>query len=373
MTTLTPIGARLQIALEAEYLRMQNDWFFKWHYIGGENVVEIDGFDGRMIRYAGIKFSGSARSVYWGAIQVYAQRKVGELFDELEVELQRYPIGIRAKALNEAKSLISLFVGKIRKSAIEKDRVLRGNGIEFPLPQDLGGWVGARVTEIESRATGLRRIYCDLEVIKDGDLAVLDHMLNDRVSLVKKDGSVFRQDISCLVTKGRIQIHDATLPIEVGDHLIRNLPNGLAEDYIVDNPQLHSGLDDGPYFIVDVHRSDEKVASPQTIIEHVTAHISGNNPRLTVGIDNSVNIANELQHSAVASFVEQVKSHISSLPEPQRSEIAVPLKLLEDEIRRGSPEPSKLQAALRSMLAIVENAGGNLLAAGIQAMILRML
>jgi hypothetical protein len=64
MTTQTPIGARLQIALDAEYLRMQNDWFFKWHYIGLDNVVEIDGFDGRMIRYAGIKFSGSARSVY---------------------------------------------------------------------------------------------------------------------------------------------------------------------------------------------------------------------------------------------------------------------------------------------------------------------
>jgi hypothetical protein len=105
-----------------------------------------------------------------------------------------------------------LFVDKIRKSAIEKDRVLRGNGIEFPFPQDLGSWAGARVTDIESRARALRRIYCDLEVIKGGDLAVLDHMLNDRVSLVKKDGSVFRQDIRCLVTKGQIQIHDATLP-----------------------------------------------------------------------------------------------------------------------------------------------------------------
>jgi hypothetical protein len=68
MSTLTPIGARLQTTLDAEYLRMQNEWFFKWHHIGRGGGVEIDGFDGRMIRYGGIKFSGSARNVYWGTI-----------------------------------------------------------------------------------------------------------------------------------------------------------------------------------------------------------------------------------------------------------------------------------------------------------------
>jgi hypothetical protein len=142
--------------------------------------------------------------------------------------------------------------------------------------------------------------------------------------------------------------------------LIRNLPNGLAEDYIVDDPHFQSGIDSSPFFIVDVRRSDAPAAASQTVIEHITAHLSGNNSRLTLGTDNSVNVSGELQPLAVARLVEQIKPYFSSLPEPQRTEIAVPVKLLEDEIKRGSPEPSKLQGALRSMHTIVEGATGNL-------------
>jgi Predicted pPIWI-associating nuclease len=166
MSTLTPIAARLQIALDAEYLRMQNEWFFKWHHIGRDSVIEIDGFDGKMIRYGGIKFSGSARDVYWMTIQRYARQKVGQLFDGLEAELQKYPLEIRSKALDEAQALIRVFLGKIRKATAEKDRVLRGNGFEFPPEQDLGNWVGAQPSDIESRTATLRHIYFDLEVAK---------------------------------------------------------------------------------------------------------------------------------------------------------------------------------------------------------------
>jgi hypothetical protein len=159
MSTLTPIGERLQIALDGEYVRMQNEWFFKWHHIGGVSVIEIDGFDGRMIRYAGIKFSGTARAVYWGTIQLYARKKVGELFDELESDLKRYPVEIRAKALIETEAFIRIFAVKIRNAAVEKDRVLRGDGFQFPPPQDLGHWSGAQESDIESRAATLRHTY----------------------------------------------------------------------------------------------------------------------------------------------------------------------------------------------------------------------
>src|SRR6266702_2738885 len=128
MSTLTPTGARLQLELDAEYLRMQNEWFFRWHHIGGENVVEIDGFDGRTIRYGGIKFSGTARDVYWSTIQRYARQKVGQLFDQLEIEVQKYPLEIRARSLDEVEPILRAFLGKIRSAAVDKDRILRGNG-----------------------------------------------------------------------------------------------------------------------------------------------------------------------------------------------------------------------------------------------------
>jgi hypothetical protein len=138
---------------------MKNEWFFKWYHIGRDSVIEIDGFDGRMIRYSGIKFSGSARDVYWSTIQRYARQKVGQLFDELEVDLQKYPLEIRSNALKEAKTLIRVFIGKIRKAAVDKDRILRGSGFSVPPPkQELGNWAGAQPSDIGSRIATLRHI-----------------------------------------------------------------------------------------------------------------------------------------------------------------------------------------------------------------------
>ena len=57
---MTPIGSRLQLTLDDEVIRMANEWFFKWHHIGGERPVEIDSFRGKPIVYGGIRFSGSA-------------------------------------------------------------------------------------------------------------------------------------------------------------------------------------------------------------------------------------------------------------------------------------------------------------------------
>lgn len=61
---MTPIGLRLQLELDEEALRMANDWFFKWHFIGNDGPVEIESFRGKPIIYGGIQFSGSAHQVY---------------------------------------------------------------------------------------------------------------------------------------------------------------------------------------------------------------------------------------------------------------------------------------------------------------------
>ena len=58
---------------------------------------------------------------------------------------------------------------------------------------------------------------------------VLDDMLEDRVTLVKNDGRIEREEIPSLVMKGKVQIHDSSLPIEVGDHLLRIFQMGLSK------------------------------------------------------------------------------------------------------------------------------------------------
>ncbi|WP_316976245.1 hypothetical protein [Shumkonia mesophila] len=362
------------MALDAEYLRMENDWFFKWHYIGGDSVVEIDGFDGRMIKFGGVKFFGTARDVYWDTIQRYARQKVGHLFDELEVELQKYPLEIRSNALNEAQSLIRVFVGTIRKAAVDKDRILRGNGVKFPPQQDLGNWAGARPLDVEARIATLRHIYCDMEVAKGGDGMVFSNMMRDKVTLVKADGTVVRENIQAQVSTGRIITFDADLPLEPADHYLRSLPSGLVEDYVVDDPNFMTGIQGIPSsFQSKVHRSTEAAAQAQQVVQRITNNFHGSNSRVTFGTDNSINVVNQLRPMEVASLVEQIKPHLDSLPEPQRTEIAAPLRLLEDEIKSGSPEPSTVQGALRSIQTVLEGAAGNLIAAGILALISKML
>lgn len=109
------------------------------------------------------------------------------------------------------------------------------------------------------------------------------------------------------------------------------------------------------------------------MVQNITAHFHGANPRLTVGTDSSVNIVSQIQPLAVADLLEQIKPHLAGLPEPVKTQIAEPIRIAEDEIRSGTPDHPKLHAALQSARSVAEGAAGNLVAAGIAGMIGRML
>lgn len=168
MTALTPIAARLAIALDDDCRRMQNEWFFRWHFIGRDGLVEIDMFDGRTAKYGGATFWGTTQQIYWETIQRYLRKKIGSTFDDLEQELLRYPVTIRERALKEVRGTIGQFITKIRRAAIEKDRILRGNGLEFPPERDQGKWEGCQPSDIEARIAGLAEIYCKFTGKKGG-------------------------------------------------------------------------------------------------------------------------------------------------------------------------------------------------------------
>jgi hypothetical protein len=138
---------------------MVNEWFFKWHYIGRGPGVEIESFRGKPICYGGIKFDGTAHHVYWDTIQYYLRQKVSQIFDDIEREIKEYPIDVRRDALKEARYIVSGFAGKIRQQAIKKDRILRGNGVDFPEARDFGTWDASTSGDIEQRANALLAIY----------------------------------------------------------------------------------------------------------------------------------------------------------------------------------------------------------------------
>jgi hypothetical protein len=368
--SLTPIGSRLTASLADEYTRMQNQWFFKWHHIGGP-MIEIESFREKPIRYGGIKFAGSAHAVYWDTIRLYLRKKIGTIFDDVEHELERYTLEIRDKALTEAEGIVISFAAKIRAAAVEKDRVLRGDGVRFPSPQNIGGWPSAGDADIRARVAELRRIYCDLRVELGGGEVMFSSLTNDRVTLVKKDGTVVRENIPATVSSKQITTFMPDLPIEVGDHFLRQLPSKLVEDYIVTDPAFRSGVAPiPPHFQTKVRRTDAPLAPPQTII----ATFHGANSRMNLNsTDNSVNIASGISVDQLTSFVAQVRSSMPALPTEQQQAIGEPLAVLEAEIANPAPSQSKIRATLGSMKTIAEGAAGNLVATGISALIAQIL
>ncbi|MCP3415687.1 hypothetical protein NLM16_16370 [Bradyrhizobium brasilense] len=63
-----------------------------------------------------------------------------------------------------------------------------------------------------------------------------------KVMLVVKDGTVLKTDIPAPVTSGQITTFVTEFPIEIEDHLLRQLPNGMVEDFIVSDPGYHSEI-----------------------------------------------------------------------------------------------------------------------------------
>ncbi len=364
MSSYTPIAARLDLALETEARNMWNQWLCKWHYIKEQRGVQVDGFDGRMISLGGIEYSGTAIDVYWDALQRYLRQKVSALFDQLEEELQKYPLDVRARALNESEGLIISFANRIRRDAAKKDRVLRGDGFTFPDEYDRGSWFCARQEDINARAESLRSIYCQPQVNIGGNTMPFNSLANDRITYVK-NGQVVRENIRAVVSGNDIHVDVTDLPFEKDDHILRQLPNGLVEDFIITRPEFNKGLGGAipDFYVLKTRRSNEPVASPQTVI----ANINGNNSRVYVNsTDNSVNVTSSvISAEQLGAFLAQVKPSLAALPAETRPAVEEAVAALEAEAANASPSQSKIRTSLQSIKTICEGAAGNLIATGI--------
>ncbi|WP_414463643.1 TIR domain-containing protein [Hyphomicrobium sp. DY-1] len=153
---MTPTATRLHMRLDERYLWFHNQWFFKWHHIGAGSSADIDTFDGRQAHYGGIKFSGSPRNVYWWAIVRGTKKEVIEQFTWVEEAVRNYSPAVAIQAIDECAGALMSFVGKLRRAAIEKDRILRGDGINFPAEHDSGNWEDVSDQAIVKQAEALK-------------------------------------------------------------------------------------------------------------------------------------------------------------------------------------------------------------------------
>ena len=161
---MTPTATQLKFRLDQPLRWFHNEWFFKWHHIGGQRVVEIDMFDGRQARYAGIKFTGSSCAVFWDAVARGVRKEVVEQFAWIEERVRVYARAQAEAAIDECANLLSEFVLSVRHAAVQTDRILRGDGLNFPPEQHAGVWADVSPGDIDLQAEALKTALFPLGV-----------------------------------------------------------------------------------------------------------------------------------------------------------------------------------------------------------------
>lgn len=199
---------------------------------------------------------------------------------------------------------------------------------------------------------------------------MLGELINDRVTLVRADGTLVREDIPAHVQPKLIVIEDESVPLEVGDHLLRKLANGNVEDFIVDDPAFYSGLSGmKAHFQVKVRRNGNPSAE-KSVIQNITNNFHGANSRVNIqSVDSSNNTSFSLTQDKIREFVNQVHPVLEHLPTLPREKMASNLAILDEEAAKAEPAQLKVAAALQSMKTIAEGVTGNLVASGIGALI----
>lgn len=156
-------------------------------------------------------------------------------------------------------------------------------------------------------------------------------LLREKVTFLKADGSQKKENIPAAITPGKLIITDTSLQIERDDHFLRELPNGLVEDYVVDEANFNAAFHGiQAHFQVQVHRSNARPAPAQTII----AHITGDNARVNVNsVDNSTNTAIKNSAEVFAQLTGAIGQGIQDAAERERVLTAV--RAMEAEV--GKP------------------------------------
>lgn len=109
----------------------------KWRFFNAGPPMKVARYDGTEICYQGIAFRGSPVQVYWnGFIEPYIENysiNVLEQTSALAIECQ-FSI---EDSIEEAKNLLLVMIRRIYHEMSETDRILRGDGFNFPEKKDV--------------------------------------------------------------------------------------------------------------------------------------------------------------------------------------------------------------------------------------------
>jgi hypothetical protein len=161
------------------------------------------------------------------------------------------------------------------------------------------------------------------------DAPMFGNLLNDRLTLVKKDGTLFKNDVRGSVQAKMIIIEDTSLPIEEDDHILRKLPSSLNEDYVITEAHCHTGQ--LAHWELKYRKSKSPAATVQTIVNNIVNNISGHNSRVNINsTDNSNNQVVENSEKVFSELAEVLRQNVTQNDARDR------LITLVEEMRRGT-------------------------------------
>jgi hypothetical protein len=173
---------------------------------------------------------------------------------------------------------------------------------------------------------------------------MLEEFPTDTVTLVKPSGDKI-ENIKALVQPRMIFLPDATVPVEEGDRLVRVLPNGLEERFVVEDRGYYGGMGEiEPHYQVKVSRE----GAGQKGRPVVNWNLSGPNVRVNIGSeDSSVNIVT-LSTAEVFGELREIVS--KDVPEQDREALLAKIA----EMVKSQGTPSFLEC-YREFIALAAN------------------
>jgi ElaB/YqjD/DUF883 family membrane-anchored ribosome-binding protein len=196
--------------------------------------------------------------------------------------------------------------------------------------------------------------------------------LRDTVSLIKANGQRYN-NIKAFVQPNMIFIADASLPIEEGDKLTRELPNGLEESYLVLDRGYYSpvqGMD--AHYQVKVRK--ETTISRRQPTTTIGTLVAGDQINLSDIQQSSVSIKSRLENASqsigsltsatqserdeVAQLVDKLSEALQQVPSDKKDEALKVLRRLEillEDTSSGKPDKDRIEITGESLILAAKN------------------
>lgn len=137
---------------------------------------------------------------------------------------------------------------------------------------------------------------------------MMKNLMNEVIVLRKQDGTEIRE-IQANVQRGKIFIADGTVPLEEGDTLIRQLPNGMTESYIVEDRGYYATIGGiQAHYQTKVRREGTTPGGRSPTVWNV----SGANARVNINSqDNSTNIITITPQNVIAELRKAIEAKVT--------------------------------------------------------------